>query len=204
MYNFIQVLLHTPFNTSCVSPKVILFTLGKISKCQFCSPRTLNNLVFPKTSPIKAFKYFIRIPKVLLFYNLAILRSISVNVSINAHRVPCNKVHLQKFQENNTFANTLPFTDMQFLFFRLLFIFNLSFKFCHWIFLTKNLLVIGECEMSDFLNLMQEPQKFFLPQAFKKIKFHFSFSKKLEILCSFSSVHQLTPAYWFPHTNTLL
>ena len=143
----------------------------------------------PKTSPIKAFKYFIRIPKVLLFYNLAILRSISVNVSKNAHSIPCNKVHLQKFQENNTFADTLPFTDTQFLFSPLLFLFNLSFKLCHWVFSTKTLLVIGVWEMSDFLNLMQEPQKFFLPQTFKKIKFYFSFSKKLEILCSFSSVH---------------
>ena len=43
--------------------------------------------------------------------------------------------------------------------------------------------------MSDFLNLMQEPQMFCLPQAFKKKKKKKQFSKKLEILHNISSVH---------------
>ena len=53
--------------------------------------------------------------------------------------------------------------------------------------LTKALLVKVECEMSGFLNLMQEPQKLCLAQAFKKITVHFS--KKLQILRNISSVH---------------
>ena len=46
--------------------------------------------------------------------------------------------------------------------------------------------------MSDSLNLLQEPQKFCLAQAFKKKKkktVYFSFSKELEILHNISSVH---------------
>ena len=82
-------------------------------------------------------------------------------------------------------------------FFRLLFIFNLGFKCWHRISLTKTLLVIAEREMSDFLNRMREPQKLCLPQALKKMTVHFSFSKKLEILCNISSVHYLTLAYGF-------
>ena len=46
-------------------------------------------------------------------------------------------------------------------------------------FLDETLQVIVEREMSDFLNLMQEPQTFCLPQTFKKITVYFSFSKKL-------------------------
>ena len=66
-------------------------------------------------------------------------------------------------------------------FFRLLFILNLGFKCSHQISLTKTLLVNAEHEMSDFLNLMWEPQKLCLPQALKKMTVHFSFSKKLDI-----------------------
>ena len=46
-------------------------------------------------------------------------------------------------------------------------------------FLDKTLQDIVEREMSDFLNLMQEPQTFCLPQTFKKITVYFSFSKRL-------------------------
>ena len=89
-------------------------------------------------------------------------------------------------------------------FFRLLFIFSLGFKCWHRISLTKTLLVIAEREMSDFLNRMREPQKLCLPQALKKMTVHFSFSKKLDILCNFSSVHYLTLASWFRHVSILL
>ena len=89
-------------------------------------------------------------------------------------------------------------------FFRLLFIFNLGFKCSHQISLTKTLLVNAEHEMSDFLNLMWEPQKLCLPQALKKMTVHFSFSKKLDISCNFSSVHYLTLAFWFRHNSILL
>ena len=65
-----------------------------------------------------------------------------MNITINVHRIPHNKAHLQKFQEKYTFTNTRIFS---FAFF-----FNLGFKCCHRISLTKTLLVIAEREMSDF------------------------------------------------------